>query len=216
MATSIGIANGIGFEKKKSTGSDINFPDWFRDVAICYFDVGRQKATNESLQKEPVLKDFMGNTNGLVLSGFSFTPESGIESPGKLVFDGIDDYGEFNVPSREVLYYVLYKVDLLVLEKDTWQYLYNVNNVRNYLAYTSKFSTPTPNTLVSNGTLLSPRGNIQRVQHRGDSFMDFCTIGCRSNLIEYANIAFYGAIFLRGLVTQDELEYCIKLLNGEV
>lgn len=151
----------------------------------------------------------MGNTNGLVLSGFSFTPESGIESPGKLVFDGIDDYGEFNVPSREVLYYVLYKVDLLVLEKDTWQYLYNVNNVRNYLAYT-------PNTLVSNGTLLSPRGNIQRVQHRGDSFMDFCTIGCRSNLIEYANIAFYGAIFLRGLVTQDELEYCIKLLNGEV
>lgn len=158
----------------------------------------------------------MGNTDGLVLSGFSFTPESGIESPGKLVFDGIDDYGEFNVPSGEVLYYVLYKVDLLVLEKDTWQYLYNVNNVRNYLACTSKFSTPTPNTLVSNGTLLSPGGNIQRVQHRGDSFIDFCTIGCRSNLVEYGNIAFYGAIFLRGMITQDELEYCIKLLNGEI
>lgn len=49
MAINIGIANGIGFEKKKSTGSDINFPDWFKEVAICYFDVGRQKATNESL-----------------------------------------------------------------------------------------------------------------------------------------------------------------------
>lgn len=63
-----------------------------RRAMICWWSPIRQKCTNEALSDNPFLKDLSDNGNHLECKNFAWTEESGIQSDGALVFDGISDY----------------------------------------------------------------------------------------------------------------------------
>lgn len=70
-------------------------PKAIKDAMVLYYDIAKQKATNESMALSPILKDLSGNGNDATCYNFGWTEESGIsttEYPNALVSDGVDDY----------------------------------------------------------------------------------------------------------------------------
>lgn len=53
-------------------------PKWFTDSLVCWYDVGKQGASNELLKLNPILKDFSKNHLDLNLHNFAFSGMSGV------------------------------------------------------------------------------------------------------------------------------------------
>lgn len=73
----------------------LDTPKAIKDAMVLYYDIAKQKATNESMAENPTLKDLSGNGNDATCYNFGWTEESGINStnyPNALVSDGVDDY----------------------------------------------------------------------------------------------------------------------------
>lgn len=60
-----------------------------------YYDVKKQGLSNDTPDEDWYLKDFSGNGRDMQLYNYGKTPESGINEEGALVFDGVEDYGQF-------------------------------------------------------------------------------------------------------------------------
>nr|DAG03099.1 MAG TPA: hypothetical protein [Siphoviridae sp. cttma3] len=60
-----------------------------------YYDVKKQGLSNNTPDADWYLKDFSGNGHDMQLYNYGKIPESGINEEGALVFDGVEDYGQF-------------------------------------------------------------------------------------------------------------------------
>lgn len=60
-----------------------------------YYDVKKQGLSNDTPDEDWYLKDYSGNGRDMQLYNFGKTSESGINEEGALVFDGVDDYGQY-------------------------------------------------------------------------------------------------------------------------
>lgn len=88
----IGIANAIGFNRNKGS---IRIPTAIKNSMVLWYDIARQKATNESMSLSPILKDLSDNGHDATCYNFAWTEESGISTTNysnALVSDGVDDY----------------------------------------------------------------------------------------------------------------------------
>lgn len=73
MAISNANANGIPFIKNTK-----GIPKSIKDAMILWYDIAKQKATNESMVSNPILKDFSGNDNDATCYNFAWSGMSGI------------------------------------------------------------------------------------------------------------------------------------------
>ena len=97
--TNLGI--GINISKKccckklSGSGGKPVYPNWFNNSIVCWYDIKRQGATNESLTLDPKLIDLSGNNRHLTLVGFdTFTEDNGITKHGDaLLFNKNNCYG---------------------------------------------------------------------------------------------------------------------------
>lgn len=67
------------------------FPQWFRDAIVAWYDPLRQGCTNENMAENPILKDLSGNGLHMTCQNFAWNTESGITEDGGIIFDGVDD-----------------------------------------------------------------------------------------------------------------------------
>lgn len=72
-------------------------PDAIRKSMVVWYDVAKQNATNESMQANPVLKDFSGNGHDATCYNFAWAGMSGI---GGYNVDFLSDYATLNYISR--------------------------------------------------------------------------------------------------------------------
>lgn len=72
----IGIANAIGFNRNNK--DSIRIPTAIKDSMVLWYDIARQKATNESMLENPILKDLSGNGHDAVCRNFAWAGMSGI------------------------------------------------------------------------------------------------------------------------------------------
>lgn len=73
MAISNANANGIPFIKNMR-----GIPKSIRDAMVLWYDLKKQKATNESMAANPILKDLSGNGNNATCYNFAWSGMSGI------------------------------------------------------------------------------------------------------------------------------------------
>ena len=71
-------ANGIPFLKR------YGIPPAIKNAMVLWYDIARQGATNESMAKNPILKDFSGNSHDITCYNFGWSGMSGI---GGYVYD---------------------------------------------------------------------------------------------------------------------------------
>lgn len=78
----IGIANAIGFNRNNK--GSIRIPTAIKNSMVLWYDIAKQKATNESMAENPTLKDLSGNGNDATCYNFGWSRMSGI---GGYVYD---------------------------------------------------------------------------------------------------------------------------------
>lgn len=71
MGTSIGNANAIPFIRG-------NTRDSIMKSLVCWYDIGKQQCTNESMAANPVLADLSGNGHDIECFNFGWAGMSGI------------------------------------------------------------------------------------------------------------------------------------------
>lgn len=72
----IGIANAIGFNRNNK--GSIRIPTAIKNSMVLWYDIAKQKATNESMSLSPILKDLSGNGNDATCYNFGWSGMSGI------------------------------------------------------------------------------------------------------------------------------------------
>ena len=72
----IGIANAIGFNRNDK--DSIRIPTAIKNSMVLWYDIAKQKATNESMSLSPILKDLSGNGNDATCYNFGWSKMSGI------------------------------------------------------------------------------------------------------------------------------------------
>lgn len=72
----IGIANAIGFNRNNK--DSIRIPTAIKNSMVLWYDIAKQKATNESMAENPTLKDLSGNGNDATCYNFGWSGMSGI------------------------------------------------------------------------------------------------------------------------------------------
>lgn len=90
--------NTIGFPVlSKRSGSSADISQAIMDSLVCWYDIGKQQCTNESMASNPVLADLSGNGHDATCYNFAWTEDSGMSTlnyPNALVSDGVDDYAQ--------------------------------------------------------------------------------------------------------------------------
>ena len=56
----------------------LDTPKAIKDAMVLYYDIAKQKATNESMAANPTLKDLSGNGNDATCYNFGWSEMSGI------------------------------------------------------------------------------------------------------------------------------------------
>lgn len=66
-------------------------PTAIRSSLVCWYSPKRQGCTNESMARNPVLRDLSGRGLHMTCHNFAWTTQSGVAEDGSLIFDGVDD-----------------------------------------------------------------------------------------------------------------------------
>ena len=206
------------------------------DSLVCWYDIGKQQCTNESMAANPVLVDLSGNGHDMTCYNFAWAEESGISTtnyPNALVSDGVDDYA--NTEGLPIL------TDYTVIAKRKWI----KTDYNTFATFSSKTSTTTNGefiferfdqygnpqtfsfgvstaieTFAENITYQTPTSYNGKVIGKGNFLGDdrLVLFGLRG-AVQHSNIALYSFLLFDRTLTTAEIEWVKKNMiesGGEV
>lgn len=72
------VLNAKGIKEKMPSGSSADISQAIMDSLVCWYDIGKQQCTNESMAANPVLADLSGNGHDIECFNFGWSGMSGI------------------------------------------------------------------------------------------------------------------------------------------
>ena len=78
------VLNAKGIKEKMPSGSSADISQAIMDSLVCWYDIGKQQCTNESMAANPVLADLSGNGHDITCYNFAWAGMSGI---GEYIFE---------------------------------------------------------------------------------------------------------------------------------
>ena len=72
------VLNAKGIKEKMPSGSSADISQAIMDSLVCWYDIGKQQCTNESMAANPVLADLSGNGHDITCYNFGWAGMSGI------------------------------------------------------------------------------------------------------------------------------------------
>lgn len=152
--------NTIGFPVlSKRGGSSADISEAIMDSLVCWYDIAKQGATNESMAANPVLRDLSGNGHDATCYNFGWTEESGISTvnyPNALVSDGVDDYAQVT--------------GLPILTKERGYTVVAKRKMLNETDVSSALATKTSNRNIIDGAFIFEYFDLGRNEKRTKSF----------------------------------------------
>ena len=115
--------NTIGFPVlSKRSGSSADISQAIMDSLVCWYDIGKQQCTNESMAANPVLADLSGNGHDITCYNFGWSGMSGIGGYNWT-------YNKFT--TKDNFEHTDESVTLVNSDKTTFERIFNISNISN-------------------------------------------------------------------------------------
>lgn len=191
------------------------------DSLVCWYDLGKQQCTNESMAANPVLADLSGNGHDITCYNFEWAEESGISTtnyPNALVSDGVDDYAMVEglpILTKEKGYTVIakrklfYKENALQTLASTGAFILERQEINNSLKNTYNFGSVNTVTYPEEITYQTSKSFNGTSLNVGDSAgTDSLKIFVHTD--DYTSIALHSFLLFDRDLTTAEIEWVKK------